>query len=135
MKVSYICGPNFEALIRAHNAKILKVSRSKNVEAPKTCDCSRNNPCPVEGKCLESNVIYEAEVSHTNSNTEPKIYRGLASTSFKIRYTNHKSDIKNRARKGTELSTYIWALKEKNEDFSVKWKIISKEMCYNKHTL
>ena len=31
----------------------------------KNCNCNNKNSCPMEGKCLEKNIIYKAEVTST----------------------------------------------------------------------
>ena len=134
VKVSYRCGPNFETLIRGHNSKLLKKSRSKNSDSERDCDCSKNSVCPVDGKCLQKNVIYTALVVEDNNNDKAKQYVGLSSTSFKLRYTNHKSDINNRDRDGTELSDYVWKLKDNNSNYTIRWSILSKESYYNTET-
>ena len=65
--------------------------------------------CPLEGKCLQSNVIYQATVT-TATTTET--YVGLA-TNFKERYRNHQSSFRRSNRRNeTELSKCIWTLQD-----------------------
>ena len=45
---------------------------------------------------------------------------------FKNRYYNHMSDIKNIENNGTELSKYIWKLKEDKIVYNIKWKVLHK---------
>ena len=51
-------------------------------------------------------MIYKAEVEEDNSPDNVKQYVGLASTTFKARFTNHKVDLNNKGRDGTELSDH-----------------------------
>ena len=134
VKVSYRCGPNIETLIQAHNSKILSNFRAKNSVNERTCDCNKKSVCPVNGKCLQKNVIYSAVVVEESDNDNPKQYIGLSSTSFKSRFTNHKADINNRNRDGTELSDFIWSIKDKSSSYSIKWSILSRESYYNSET-
>ena len=46
-------------------------------------------------------------------------YVGLADTEFKSRYANHTHSFRNPTKKNaTELSKFIWALKDKNIDYT-----------------
>ena len=47
--------------------------------------------------------------SNYNNKQYNKIYLGLTSSTFKNRYSNHKASFN---RHNTELSNYIWKLKE-----------------------
>ena len=63
-----------------------------------------------------------------------KIYIG-ASEKFKERYRNHEKSFRHKIYSmETELSKYIWTLKEKNINYSIKWKIKKKTSGYNKTT-
>ena len=53
-------------------------------------------------------------------------YFGSTERSFKKRYSEHKSSIKNRPKNHTTLSSYIWKLKDKNTPFTIEWSIKSK---------
>ena len=77
----------------------------------------------LEGKCLQSNVIYQATVT-TATTTET--YVGLA-TNFKERYRNHQSSFRRSNRRNeTELSKYIWTLQDSKKPFQIKWKVLKK---------
>ena len=79
--------------------------------------------CPLEGKCLQTNVIYQATVT---TETATETYVGLA-TNFKERYKNHKTSFRQSHRKNqTELSKYIWSLQDANKPIMIKWKILKK---------
>ena len=68
-------------------------------------------------------MIYSATVK-TADPRKQKIYIGCAETDFKTRFYNHKSSfniVNNRSK--TTLSQYVWAMKEDNEDYELKWNI------------
>ena len=50
-------------------------------------------------------------------------YVGLA-TNFKERYRNHTASFRHQSKRNeTELSKHIWALKDNNKPFNIKWRI------------
>ena len=50
-------------------------------------------------------------------------YIGMTGNSFKTRYYNHIKSFKNkRYKNATELSKYIWKLKEKGVEHTITWK-------------
>ena len=68
------------------------------------------------------NGIYKATVS-TSENK--KHYIGLTSNTFKTRYSLHKTSFTNKdKRNNTELSKYIWKLKDNNTAYQIEWKIL-----------
>ena len=82
--------------------------------------------CPLDIKYLPPNIIYEAHISN-NTNDEYKKYVGAAETSFKKRQSNHTRDIKHKKyMKYTELSKYIWNLKNQGIIPIVKWRTVRK---------
>ena len=92
----------------------------------KECNCRKKEQCPLEG--LANNIVYQATIK---SNTTTETYVGLA-TNFKERYKNHTSSFRNhKKKKETELSKYIWTLKDANKPFSIKWRILRKCKPYN----
>ena len=112
---------NIKKLVKKHNNNILR----KNDTNKQTCNCRANNTCPLDGTCLSSNTVYSAEVL-TGNNQQGDQYFGICQTEFKIRLSNHKNSFKNRQKeKDTELSKYIWDLKDKNiTNYTIKWSIV-----------
>ena len=77
----------------------------------------------LEG-CLIKFIVYNAEVI---SNQDKVEYIGLAANNFKERFLNHISSFRNvRFKDSTALSNYIWNLKDKKKDVSIKWSIAAK---------
>ena len=121
IKLSYCCMNNMKSIINSHNRKIV----NKSVETPqeRKCNC-RGRQCPLNGQCLQKNIIYEATVSTAQGD---KYYVGSTGKEFKTRYNKHMSDFRNKKYKeSTTLSAYIWGIKSKNIDYNIKWKILHK---------
>ena len=89
------------------------------------------NECPLRGDCKERNIVYGAEIC-TGEGNENAIYFGLTSTSFIERYRNHLHSFKNQnLRKSTELSKFIWTLKDKGTQYEIKWDIVRNASPYS----
>ena len=79
--------------------------------------------------CKASSIIYNAQVTTNNAT---KNYIGLTEGTFKQRFSQHKATFKHRKyTNSTELSKYIWKLRDNNQDFNIKWTIISRARPYN----
>ena len=129
IKLSYSCMPNIKSKIDNHNKK--QVENTINEE--RTCNCREKSNCPLSGKCLEKCLIYQASVTSPNQHTET--YIGLTETTFKARFANHKQSFEKESMKSaTELSKYIWTLKQKNLPYNIEWKIMGKARAYDNRT-
>ena len=116
LKVSYSCMNNIESTIKAHNNKIINTD---NKRTPETCNCRNKDECPLPGKCTTTNIIYEAKIT---TPSEEKTYIGLTANSFKTRYTSHKASFNHRSKRNqTELSKYIWQLKDDETPYTLTW--------------
>ena len=56
IKVSCSCMENIKSLINNHNVKVL----NNTTEIQESCNCRNKNNCPLDGKCLTQNILYEA---------------------------------------------------------------------------
>ena len=66
------------------------------------------------------------------TNNAIKNYIGLTEGTFKQRFSQHKATFKHRKyTNSTELSKYIWKLRDNNQDFNIKWTIISRARPYS----
>ena len=114
--------PSMKNVILKHNSKITEDPKPTN---NKTCSCRQKSDCPLNRNCLSECLVYDAVVNTSTT----KNYYGTCEKSFKERYNNHTSSFKNRSRqKSTELSNYIWELKENGENYTIDWLIAM--MCY-----
>ena len=121
VKISYRTTANMKKLLSSHNQKILNIN--KNQENKKMCNC-RTPPCPLQGKCQTDNLVYQATVK---TDREKQTYIGLASTTFKLRLANHKTSFnKEEKRCTTTLSSHIWAIKDRGEEYELDWKLIGR---------
>ena len=76
--------------------------------------------CPFDKKCLSESLVYNASVDRLDTN-KTKHYYGTCEKNFKESYNNHTTSFKNKSKeKSTELSKYIWELKDKNIHHSLK---------------
>ena len=107
MKISYSCTRNVKTIINSHNAKILF---SKKSTEQRTCNCLNKANCPLEQKCLTTNIVYKAKVTSDNENYQEKVYFGFCETTFKKRFSNHKKSFNLKEyKKESELSNEIWS--------------------------
>ena len=82
----------------------------------------------LQGKCLEESIIYRASVT---TSTETISYIGQAGNDFKERYYNHTTAFTNKIyRNRTQLSKYIWNLKDKKTPFNLNWSKITTAQTY-----
>ena len=95
----------------------------------KQCNSRVKSECPLDGHCLMSNVIYQATVV-TDKSTET--YIGLTENHFKTRYRNHLASFRDKSKKNaTNLSRYIWSLKQNNSSYVLRWRILAEANPYS----
>ena len=117
-----------KAFINRHNKAILKThdkhAKPLNTSTSRPCNCRNQEQCPTQGHSLQDNVVYKAEVTTTDNN-ETKSYIGVTANAFKTRFRNHTKSLNNKKyRNETELSKYIWQLKDSKRVHKIKWAII-----------
>lgn len=116
--------PNMKCVISKHNSRILGPEKTASANKEPTCNCRTKSSCPLSGACLQSNIVYAADVT---SNHSTKTYIGLTSNQFKTRFNNHKKSFSHpNYERESELSKYVWALKRNNTNFDIKWRVIKK---------
>jgi hypothetical protein len=133
VKLSYSCMDNIATIINTHNKKILNQANAATTD--KTCNCpkSAKDTCPLDGQCCTKNIIYKATI--TPESSPPKYYIGLTSTTFKERLGNHTASFKHKIKSNsTELSKFVWSLKQQNINYDIKWSIIQRASPYNPAT-
>ena len=64
IKVSYSCMQNIKSVINNHNMKVL----NNTAEIEEGCNCRNRNNCPLNGKCLTPNIIYDAQIMSNQPN-------------------------------------------------------------------
>ena len=128
IKVGYSCMQNIKFVINNHNIKVL----NNTVENEESCNCRNKNICPLDGKCLTPNIIYEAQITSNQPSFKPKIYIGTAETDFKHRFSNHKKSFNlEHYENNTKLSKEYWTIKRNHFTLKVTWRIIKKCAPFN----
>ena len=88
----------------------------------------------MNGECHQSEVCYNATIDSITPEgmAVRQTYTGVTKNSFKVRYRGHKTSI-NRPEysKSTELSEYIWDIKNMKHNFNIRWKILGKAKPYS----
>jgi len=88
----------------------------------------------MSGQCCTEAVVYQATVTNNNY-TVIETYVGLTQNQSKYRYNNHTASFKNISRQNsTELSKYIWKLKDNKIAYEIKWKILARAQPCNKQS-
>ena len=121
VKVCYSCMPNVKSIISNHNRRVLKSNTTSFNQ--KTCNCHVKNECPLLGKCLTKSLVYNAEITTTDTH-ESKNYMGVTAGPFKERFNNHKKSLNPMYENKTELSKYAWNLKRQNRSYNIRWSIV-----------
>ena len=131
LKLSYSCMGNIQTIISNHNKAEINKSTCTN-DQTKNCNCRKSSTCPMDGNCNMESVIYQAEVT---TPTTKETYIGLCDTTFKLRYRNHVCSFRNeRYKHATELSKYIWSLKDQNIKYDIKWRKVKQARSYSNVT-
>ena len=76
--------------------------------------------CPLDGKCLTSNIIYEAEITSSKPNYKEKFFKETAETDLKHRFNNHTKSFSD-----MELSREHWTIKRNHFTLKDTWRSIS----------
>ena len=126
--------PNIKQTIDGHNKSTL--STISSTSGFNMCSCPKNNKelCPLSNKCITESVVYQATVTikDKTTNRPPQTYVGLTENSFKTRLANHKASFNSfDKRNATELSKYVWELKNQNINYTIKWKLLKRAKPYN----
>ena len=135
-KISYSCTPNMSMIIAGHNKKLLKKyheDSSREINVPRTCNCRAPRSCPLDGNCLQKDILYNGKC--TADNEPSKNYIGLTATTFKERFGTHKQSFNHRKHShSTTLSSHFWNLKDSGKNPSVKFSIIRHVKSYSPET-
>ena len=127
VKLSYSCMPNMKRIIKNHNKSVLLATEHQ--QDARQCNCRDSTTCPLQGRCLNDCNTYEADVETIDGEIYP--YIGISDGPFKHRWYDHMLSFRNRKYENkTEISKLIWKLKDKNIQYTIKWKILEKCTSY-----
>jgi len=111
---------NVKTIISSDDEAQINKPSNQSEEIDNNCNCRNKDTCPLEGNCNIRNIIYQAEVATPQTK---ETYIGLCDTTFKERYRNHTCSFRNERYKNvTELSKYIWGLKERKINYQINWR-------------
>ena len=111
---------NLNSIISSHNKSLLEKPKQES----RLCNCRNKTNSPLQGKCLKPNIIYHATAK---CKEDTKFYIGLSERPFKERYRNHIKDFNNiQYMNSTELTKYVWKLKEENKNCTVNREILKR---------
>ena len=129
LKLSYSCMSNVKSIISRHNEVQIGKALNPAEEINDNCNCRIKNSCPLEGNCNVRNIVYQAEVV----TLQPKeTYIGLWDTTLKERYRNHTCSFRNERYKNvTELSKYLWSLKDRKINYEIKCRKVRQARSYS----
>ncbi|KAL9986499.1 hypothetical protein ACROYT_G000660 [Oculina patagonica] len=129
LKLSYSCMSNVKTIISSHNKAQIRKTTNQSEEIDNNCNCRKKNSCPLEGNCNVRSIVYQAEVVTPQTK---ETYIGLCDTTFKERYRNHTCSFRNERYKNvTELSKYVWSLKEQKINYQIKWRKVKQARSYS----
>ena len=112
---------NNKGIINNHNMNILH----QNNEIKDECNCRNKKCCPLGGKFLSPNIVYQGKINSSQPNYNEKVYFGVAEKSFKDRFYNHtKSFTHEDYTNDTELSKEYWNIKRNDFIPKVTWSIV-----------
>ena len=121
---------NMRSTINKRNASILSKLNTTNTNSEEpNCSCRMKDNCPLQGNCLTTNLVHQAEVTTTDDVTTTKIYRD--DCKIKACYNNHmKSFPDAEDSRETTLSSNIWKLNMEKRGYSIKWSILKRAKSY-----
>ena len=97
------------SILSSHNLNVINSFKTQTY----CCNCRSKESCPLQNQCLTPKIIYRADIEN-DTNSETKFYFGLTETPFKDQFGNHTRDFKHKTcSKSTELSKYMWDLKDR----------------------
>ena len=128
MSLAYSTMPNMDAIVKAHNKGVLRKEEEKGGEEGELCNCRKKEKCPVNKKCMTEGVVYKAKVEYEGKEAT---YIGMTGDTFKKRWNRHKTDFRyDKYRHETELSKFIWKLKDRNIRHDITWDITDRAHTY-----
>ena len=121
--------PNIKLKISTYNKKILNKTINQNT---RKCNCINKNTCPLNGNCLQKNILYIATIKSDKKNYQPRNYKGISENTFKKRYGNHKRAFNvNGYINNAKLSVEYWNLKTGNSNPKLTWVMQNQFSAYN----
>ena len=123
---------NMERILKSHNKKVLQQHSQPSTPTSDGCNCRRGTPCPMQGRCQASGVVYLATL---RADQKEFNYIGMTERTFKKRYYEHTSTFNHRGNgvnmdRQTSLSKKVWELKDRGLSYTLNWKILRRGHAY-----
>ena len=138
VQLSYRTMPSLSKIIAGHNTKLV-ANNGDNLPVQRpfnsNCNCRGGMAmCPMDGaRCKDASVMYQATLVEEGKPDET--YTGVAATTWKIRYGNHKSNFTHSAQRvKSSLAGHIWKLKDEGRQYTLKWRTLARLPTYNPST-
>ena len=119
---------NMKPIVNSHNKKILTEERRSE---GRTCNCPRNRECPLNGKCLSENTLYNGKITSNLPNYGENNYAGMSEPIWKLRLGNHTYSFNHREAAKCEIAKEVWRIKDQGGDYNIEWSIIGHAPAYN----
>ena len=135
VQLSYRTMPSLAKIISGHNTKVVADVMPEQRPYNSNCNCrGGTEKCPVEGaRCKDALVVYQADVTAVGKPKEG--YVGMSAPSWKLRYNNHTDTFRHSNKRiRTKLAGYIWQLKDKGLDPSIKWQFLARAPTFKPST-
>ena len=93
-----------------------------------SCNCKIKTKYPLENNNNNiDNIVYQANISTKENDTNDKAYIGMTCLNWKFRYYNHLQSFRKPTLKNqTVLFRYYWGLIELGLTTIINWKIIKR---------
>lgn len=113
VKVSYSYAKNIDQYISQHNCSILNKDlnnlQNSNIPATNECNCQKNKPYPLNGRCMTKSLVYKAEIKYDD---EVKFYVCSRENRWNSYFYHHQITLgKIKYRNSTALSKFFWKVK------------------------
>ena len=132
LKLSYSCMPNIKSIIDKRNKGVLLKLEPEIANVERSCNCRKKDQCPLDNQCLTKGIVYQTTITSSEGNEHCV---GLTDTDFKARFANHNQSFSNVVHSNqTELSKYVWRLKNAKVNYSIAWKILGRACAYSNST-
>ena len=125
LKVSYSTTRNIKKHISRHNYTML--NKNKPEKEKKMCNCRRPENCLLNGECQEGPIVYQADLRTRTSSMK---YISSTARLLKERCSTQKRNLNNRNANSTALSSYVWTLKDAEEEYKISWNIVARTGVY-----
>ena len=114
---------SMSSVIKQHNDRVLSTTEIVD----RLCNCGNKENCPLDGKCLQSCIIYKADVI---TNKDSHIYYGVSDGEFKSQYNNHINSFHHRHHEqDTELfKTHLETTRQRHQ---LQSKMECHSLCLN----